>query len=86
MCDVFKASFHKLECQSHDDTETKRLLDAEVRRYLSFPQFGPIRFDVVHDAAVGSRKCDSSDQQDDEDHVGEGRREVHNLKHTHAEM
>lgn len=49
---------------------------------LSFCQFGPVRFDVVHDAVVGSGKCDSSDQQDDEHHVGEGRCEVHNLKHT----
>lgn len=54
--------------------------------YLSLLQFGPIRFDVVHDAVIGSRKCDSSNQQDDEDHVGEGRCEVHNLKHTQRNM
>lgn len=51
-------------------------------RHLSLLQFGPVRFDVVHDAVVGSRKCDPSDQQDDEDHVGEGRCEVHDLKRT----
>lgn len=51
-----------------------------LKVHLSLLQFGPVRFDVVHDAVIGSRKCDPSDQQDDEDHVGEGRREVHDLK------
>lgn len=49
---------------------------------LGLPQFGPVWFDVVHDAVVGSGESDSSDQQDDEHHVGERSCEVHDLKHT----
>lgn len=51
---------------------------------LSLLQFGPVGFDVVHDAIVGSGQGHPSDQQDDEDHVGKGGREVHNLKHNHT--
>ncbi|TNN56604.1 hypothetical protein EYF80_033141 [Liparis tanakae] len=35
---------------------------------LSLAQFGPVRFDEVHDAVVGPGERDPSDQQDDQDH------------------
>jgi hypothetical protein len=43
------------------------------------PQLRPVRLEIVDDAVQGSRQQHSTHQQHNEDHVGECRREVHDL-------
>ena len=76
MCPVIKTSTNK-----NTEIKKKPLYDC----YLRHDQFFKVWGEVIDDAVHGTRKCDTTDKQDCQNHIGEQCCEVHHLS-QHADL